>query len=293
MAPAPLPKGVAFVNEVQAMTPPHPIPSAPPRKRTRRKWLWLVLASLSLVGGIVATFGYKRWQNRGRTITVHFRDVYGLRPGAQVRYRGMVVAEVMDVALQRDLATVDLKIRFPPETSLLARSGSKFWIVRPTASLATGIGGLDTLVGDLYVAVQPGMDGPDSIEFTGDEEPPPPEYPPDCLRIKFRAKRRPFGLRLHAPIVRSGTTIGLVRSVELSADGKEVLAEAFIFAQWAPLVHIDSVFRAENPLNFEGDILGGIKLRFDIQGLSGGVELQSSDTDSAPARNDQVFLLGN
>ena len=61
-------------------TPPPVLPVPAPGRRTRRA-AWLALAAVAVAGGSLVTLGYRHWQSRGTTVTVHFAEVHGLRPG--------------------------------------------------------------------------------------------------------------------------------------------------------------------------------------------------------------------
>src|SRR5262249_46903012 len=101
---------------------PAPTPSTTPvRSAKRRRFLWLALAAGAVLVGLLATLGYGQWQNRGVTLTIRFQEVYGLRVGAQVRYRGMTVGEVTEMILRPDHSAIDVRVRMPPETASLAR----------------------------------------------------------------------------------------------------------------------------------------------------------------------------
>ena len=192
----------------------------------------------------------------------------------------MIVGEVTDVVLMPDHSGIDLKVRMPPETASLARAGSRFWVVRPTASFATGLGGLDTLVGDQYVAVRPG-DGPAATAFVGDDEPAPPQPPKDSLRLVFRTKEKTFSLRPGAPITCAGMPIGQVCTVDLTADGKGVVSEAYVEGKWAGLVAEGAKFRTRNAFSAKG-----MMLKVDVQGIAGGVELSVPDRPGPAAKRE-------
>src|SRR5438045_439028 len=121
-------------------------PSAAPRDfwllRPRYLWPSMVLAA------VLAAAGYAGWPDRDKVVAVTFEDVHGLRVGAPVRYRGTVVGQVADVRTTPDYSAVELRVRLAPESAGLARAGTRFWIVRPSANFARGLLGLDTLTSE-------------------------------------------------------------------------------------------------------------------------------------------------
>ncbi|MGI9519309.1 MAG: MlaD family protein [Pirellulaceae bacterium] len=118
-----------------------------------------VLIGLALSGG-------------GRTITIAFEDGFGIKPGDTLRYRGIDVGEVRQVAVNSSLEGVTVHVGLNSEASELARKGSRFWIERPQFGLSR-ITGLETVVGAKYIGVIPGpADGPTVYHFQGVESPP-------------------------------------------------------------------------------------------------------------------------
>lgn len=82
-------------------------------------------------------------------LRLEFRDVRGLKAGADVRYRGVPVGAVHEVGLSADGEKGVVTIRFADEGARLARLSSRFWIVVPRFSgLTAGATGLETLVRD-------------------------------------------------------------------------------------------------------------------------------------------------
>ena len=262
--------------------------NGPVRSHHGRRWVWILLSVLAIAGGLLATLGYRHWQSRGSLITVHFQEIHGMRVGHQLRYRGMVVGEVTEVNLRPDLGGVDLQVHLPPETATLAREGSRFWIVWPTASFASGLGGLDTLVSDQYLTVQPGTGAP-AVDFRGDETPPPPDCPPDCFKLQLRSREKSFALKAGAPLICLGVQVGMVREVELMPDGQEVRVRAFVEKQWASLVRDNAVFKIRKLFSAETKLI--VTIRLDIQGISGGIELIAPNKPGPAPAQGKVFEL--
>src|SRR6185503_1009112 len=89
-------------------------------------------------------------------ITVQLIDGHGLKPGDEVRYRGIAVGRIDAVTLMPDLQHVLVSARLTTQPQLLARAGSRFWVVRPHVEL-TRIQGLETLVGPRFLAALPAI----------------------------------------------------------------------------------------------------------------------------------------
>ena len=127
-----------------------PVTTMQPARRTW--WVWLIpLAAVVFVGVLVA----QSVMRRGPLIVVTMIDGHGLKVGAPLLCRGIVVGEVERIALQSDLTGIEAQVRLAPDAAGLARGGSRFWVVRARFDL-TGVGGLDTIVRPNYLAVIPG-----------------------------------------------------------------------------------------------------------------------------------------
>src|SRR5690606_25877991 len=87
------------------------------------------------------------------TLRLEFRDVRGLRAGADVKHRGVPVGSVRRIELREDGERAVVDAVLEPAAARLVRYGSKFWIVTPRfLGLAQGATGLDTLIRDAYVS---------------------------------------------------------------------------------------------------------------------------------------------
>ncbi|MCB1718102.1 MAG: MCE family protein, partial [Candidatus Competibacteraceae bacterium] len=138
------------------------LPVAEPVPARTESWLWL-LPLLALA--VVFWLGWQSWSGQDIPISIRFSEGHGLKPGDTVRYRGVAVGSVERIRLNRALDGVTIDLRLQPDAAALARSGSRFWIVRPQLDLS-GVSGLDTLVGANYIGVLPGA-GEQQRSFIG------------------------------------------------------------------------------------------------------------------------------
>jgi paraquat-inducible protein B len=252
--------------------------------------VWVLAAVLALTTGLLAAAAYKHLGATKNVVTVHFADAQGLRAGADLRYRGVTVGRVLEVRVRPDLGGVDVRIALTADGRGVARRGSRFWIVHPTLSMAHGVSGLETAIGDKYVVVQPAPGGEPADEFEGAEEPPLPE--PERGSLSFVLIVKPeaaSAVRPGAPVTCCGIRIGQVRTVELTADGQKVRAVAWVQPRYARLVRRNSTFA---PMKvFQGGSL--VPSRIDLQAIGGGVELKPTRRRGAPAVSGQEFPLSS
>lgn len=251
----------------QPATLPDP-PSAVLKPKRRISWVWLIpLAALILAGWLA----FRAWSQRGVTITVQLDNGYGLKAGDDVRFRGISVGKVDSIALLPDLQGVLVNARLTRDSDKLARSGSRFWVVRPQLRL-TQIEGLETLIGPRFLAVLPaaqieGSQSPPRRQrtFVGLSDAPIIEtYQPGDLEIVLQAAQR-GSLHAGAPISFRQTRVGTILSVGLSSDGGAVEGRAHIQQPFAQLIRPQTKF---------WDV-GGLQAKMGFTGLS--IEIESAE----------------
>ncbi len=241
------------------MTDQLPTATLKPQRRWSFAWLVPVLAIL-LAGWLI----YSAWAQRGVIITVQFGDGYGLAPGAAVRYRGIVVGEVRSLQLAHDGVAIVAEITLHSHAETLARTGSRFWIVRPRLDIGE-VEGLDTIVGARYITALPGS-GDSRRSFVGLADPPIVQWPdPNDLEITLHAPSR-MGLRRGAPVLYRKVEIGTVLSVGLTSDAGAVEARVHIKSPFVQLIRKQTHFWA----------VSGIKAKVGIGGLD--LEAESLET---------------
>ncbi|MCA8942334.1 MAG: MCE family protein [Planctomycetes bacterium] len=202
-------------------------------------------------------------------VTVRFGEAHGLRIGADVRYRGVRVGEVLEVAIADDDSNrVGVRLAIDPRH--VPAHDSRFWIVAPRfEGLTDGATGLDTLVRDPYVAyytpTRSGPElGPNSVVI-GDERPfvdptdagLEPERHGD-LRMTLHAHET-YGLSVGDQVRFRGICVGDVRSVDLSKDGDHVVIALRITQRHRNTVTDASAFWVARP-RLSGALMSGLSI---------------------------------
>jgi hypothetical protein len=238
------------------------LPRAVIRRERRISWAWIIpFAAIALA----AWLGYSAYQRRGYVVVVHFPDGHGLTVGSDVRYHGIAVGEVRDVALDDDLEGVRVTLGLRSQAERIARAGSRFWIVRPQVSV-TNVAGMETLLGSRYVAAQPTREtGRRQREFIGLAEPPVVlSVDPGDLQIILQAGQR-GSLRRGVPVNYRQVQIGTVLSVGLASDGSRVEARVNIRKAYRDLIREGTRFWDT----------GGVRAKLGLGGFS--FEMNSLD----------------
>lgn len=211
----------------------------------------------------------------GMAISVEFRDARGLRPGADVRYRGVRVGIVRSVEISADGDKAVVGLLLDPPGALRATVGSAFWVAAPRfAGLAGGASGLDTLVRDAYVsfATPPGEASPlmAGSWVVGREKPPTLEpealedLEPGDLTMTLLVPEN-HGLRPGAAVVFRGMQTGDVREVGLAADGSFVEVQLRIQRQHRQTVTDKTQFWVARP-HVSGALFSGFTVS-DVSAL--------------------------
>ena len=230
-------------------------------------------------------------EDAGETeLIIDFRRGHGLEIGDPMRYRGVDVGEVMEIALSDELQRVRIRVRLTQSGTRVARAGSQFWIEHPEVSLA-GVRGLETLVGGRYVAVIPGpaADEPQR-HFVGLEDPPAArDRSPDGLEILLTSSHR-RGLKRGVSVTYRGLPIGSVISVGMAADALTVEARVYIQPQFKHLVRQGSKFWNTGGVRLKAGV-SGVDFRLDSMEslLRGGISMATPDDLGEPVTTGYRF----
>lgn len=216
-------------------------------------------------------------------IDIHFYKPDGVKAGTKVRMEGIEVGEVESVSFTEDDPTrgADAKVRITAPNQRYLNGETQFWLVTPEVS-ASGISGLDTLIGGPYIAMKVnGQKGEPLVAYTALNKPPQSRIQAPGLRLRLHAEE------LHS--AREGTKIyfrkipvGQVETVELTRKGVEL--EIFIHQRYQHLVHRESQFWNASGISISGGLSG-----LDIQAeslssiVAGGIAFHTPETKTPQA----------
>lgn len=271
-------------------SPQSAIPAAAvqPQAAWTSRVAWLIpLAALGFAGVLVVNYV----RQAGPIITLTFDNGHGLRVGDALRCQGIDVGRVEAVRLSDDAQSVTVEARLEPDAAMLARSGTRFWIVHPQVSFE-GVTGLETIAGPRYIAVLPGG-GERQGAFVGLSEPPVmATEPPGGLEVILDAERR-GSLRPGVPIMYRQTRIGTVIAVGLASDATSVEVRAYIRPGFTTLVRHNSVFWNASGADFKASLTEGFKLQVEsVQALlAGGVSMATPNEAGGPVSTGHRFPL--
>ncbi|PWI34178.1 paraquat-inducible protein B [Vibrio albus] len=203
--------------------------------------LWIVpLVTLGLAVWLVI----QAINEAGQSVKIYFSDAEGLIAGqTTIRYQGLEVGMVRNITLSEELDNIYVDVDVYPEATKLLGKNTRFWLVKPTASLS-GISGLDALVSGNYIAIQPGKeiddDEPRDV-YTALEAAPADLQASQGLNITLESNDL-GSVSIGSQILYRKIPIGEVYSYQLSDDGDQVLIKAFIKREFSHIVTSESRF---------------------------------------------------
>ena len=271
------------------------IPMAKTRPASNWSAIW-VLPLLALIIG--AWLGWQAYQRAGIEIKVVFASAEGIQVGkTEFLYKGMTLGKVialdfaMDGKDQGVIATLEVDKRVAPHL----RTDTRFWLVKPSVSLA-GITGLDTLVSGNYITASPGVSGELTRNFIALDDVPPMAQSTPGLHITLKAERL-GSLNRDSPVFYKQIQVGRVRSYALAEDNKSVNIQVFIEPEYAGLVRKHTRFWNASGITVDAS-LSGIKVQTESVAsiVAGGISFATPDNraDSPPTDPSLPFrLYGN
>jgi paraquat-inducible protein B len=263
-----------------------------PTARVRRRRLFNLAWVIPLIAAAVAGWLiWERMRERGPEVTITFNDGGGLRVGVTpVKYRGVVIGEVSDVALSEDHKRVLVRARLQRSAEPIAREGAVFWIVRPQVGFGN-VTGLNTVLTGPEIHVLPGKGDTVRKEFVGLDSA-PVGLETEGLKIILRAER-PRSIRPNTPVNYRGVEVGMVQKLELGPNSMSADIHVLIFQRYASLVRQGSAFWDTSGVNVRGGLLKGIEV--EIESLraiaTGGIEFATPSEKAPRVKPGTVFFL--
>ena len=249
--------------------------------------LWLLpILTMVLAGWLVM----KSIHDAGQRVQIYFSDAAGLVAGrTTIRYQGLEVGMVRDINLSEDLGSIYVDADIYPEAAKLLNDKTRFWLVKPTASL-TGVSGLDALVSGNYISIQPGDGKKFETTFTALESAPTDLRVTQGLNIKLKSQDL-GGVSIGSQIVYKKIPIGEVFSYQLNEDAKSITIQANIQEQYQHLINSHSRFWNVSGI---GANIGfdGVDVRLEsMSALLGGAIAVDSPDDGEPVKENTEFRL--
>ncbi|MBV6289636.1 PqiB family protein [Pseudomonas aegrilactucae] len=267
------------------------LPTAKTRPASNWSAIWILPLIALVIGGWL---GWQAYRDAGVNIEVRFESGEGIVANkTEVVFKGMPVGKVTSLVLDDKgsnkgvIATIEMNQ--VAEGHL--RKNTRFWLVKPSVSLA-GITGLETLVSGNYIAVSPG-DGEPAKRFKALKEPPPLSDSVPGLHLTLKADRL-GSLNRDSPVFYKQIQVGRVKSYRLSEDQGTVEIKVFIEPAYATLVRKHTRFWNASGVSIDAN-LSGVKVRSESLAsiVAGGIAFATPEhrNDSPPTDPALPFRL--
>ena len=263
--------------------------SAPAHVRRSRwpGWIWAVpLAAL----GILIWLGARFFFTHGEVVSVMFEQAAGVSPqNTQVRYRGVQIGEVKDVALTDDGMHVRVRLSMQRSADRYLRSGTRFWLQSAGGDLSN-LASLTSLIGGPSIEMEPGPGQPQRVFVALSR---PPAFPTSTAGTRFTLTAAAEGSATRgSSVYYLGLDVGKVTDVQLTG-AHQFRYQVLVRAPYDRLVHPESRFYDAGAL--ELSMSSGLKLQLlsPLALIRGAVAFETPGTapESAPSPAGSVFTL--
>ena len=211
-------------------------------------------------------------------IVIHFTDTEGLKKGVRVKYNGIDIGTVTEVAYENKMTQLRTVAMVDKEAVDLLRSGTRFWLVRPEFSLA-GTQHLDTLISGPYIDIEPGG-GTLATEFTAVSEIEAKTVGEKDLAVILDSEDL-FSLKAGAPIFYRRVQVGEVVDFEFSPSFQKVYMNAVIYEPYTSVIREGTKFWNASGIHISGGVLSGISVSTESLDslMTGGIALATPEGD--------------
>ncbi|TEJ28950.1 MCE family protein, partial [Pseudomonas aeruginosa] len=197
---------------------------------------------------------------RGVEIQLSIDNADGLREGTPIRFKGLDIGKIESVELNPDLSGVLMNARLTSAGERVARSGTRFWVVRPALGLLR-TENLGTLVSGPYIEALPSSTpGERQARFQTLAEAPNLLGRENGLRLTLSAPRKgsikPGNLVTYRQI-----PVGKVVDLALGEQADRVLISILIEPRYVPLVRTGSRFWNASGFGVDASLFKGLSLR--------------------------------
>ncbi|MGX9416088.1 MlaD family protein [Vibrio sp. WJH972] len=251
--------------------------------------LWLLpLVTLVLTGWLV----YQSVQDAGERIQIHFSDAQGLMAGrTPIKYQGLEIGMVREIKLERESDNIYVEADIYPEAEYLLSGSTRFWLVKPTASLS-GVSGLDALISGNYIALFPGENDGEAAptSYKALRSAPLDVGKSDGLNITLKA-RDLGGINIGSPIIYKRIPIGEVYSYQLDSSEKSVNLQVSINPEFEDIITDKSRFWNVSGIAAKIN-MAGVDVQFeDLSALINGAIAVDSPDEGDGVTDNAIFRL--
>lgn len=234
----------------------------------------------------------RKARETGKVIYIYFESAEGLQEGTLVKYKGLETGRITDLFMDIHKQGIRARVLLKESAGWLAKSGSRFWLVRPRLGL-TNTANLETLVTGQYIDVLPSTDlqSPDKQDFTAENNPPDDQPLSTGLRIELVSTRL-GSIRRGNPVYYREIPVGRVTGYKLANPADKVIIFINIEDRYTPLVTAQSQFWNASGVDINFGLFSGARIRTESLEalLSGGIAFATPEK-AGPVKPGTRFML--
>ncbi|OED44292.1 hypothetical protein ACH42_07925 [Endozoicomonas sp. (ex Bugula neritina AB1)] len=228
----------------------------------------------------------------GKKIALRFENAEGLQVGAKVKYKGLVVGQVMALSLDSEDGLISANILLNEDKGWLAREGSRFWLIKPTFGL-TNTSNLETLVTGQYIEVLPTLikDARERLTFNAEVAPLDDNPLSTGLRLELVSDRL-GSIRRGNPVYYREIPVGTVTGYRLADPASQVLVFINIEERYRQLVTEDSRFWNASGIDVKFGLFSGAEIRTEsVEALlAGGIAFATPEVGEPVAAGSRFLM---
>ncbi|WNC66777.1 MlaD family protein [Thalassotalea nanhaiensis] len=228
-------------------------------------------------------------------VTIIAANKYELTPGiTKLMFADKQIGTIKDIKPSSDLKSSILTIGYHRDYKELFKEDSKIWIVEPKLS-SGNLAGFSALISGTFIQVKPGNSAKYKNSFKLLAKAPPSSAEDEGLQLVFKLKTA-GSIEKGTPISHKKMVIGIVDSVNFSADGKHIEVAATIADSFRYLVSNSSQFYQSSGIRAHADMTGMTIQTESLQSIiRGGIALDNerANLDDLAAEMAEFILHPN
>ncbi|MCI5149554.1 MAG: MCE family protein [Candidatus Electrothrix sp. MAN1_4] len=223
-------------------------------------------------------------------LTLEFLHGNNIRPGAQIKYKGIAIGTLVHIWYNPEKDRVFAKAAVQQKFRRLFRQTTEFWLVQPTVNLS-GVKHLETLFSGAYLDLLPG-NGALRTHFAVRDAEPEISSPGPGLHLILEAERI-GSLKKGSPIYYRQVEIGSITGIELGPTAQMVWIHVVIAPQYTPLVRRTSRFWNAGGVKVIAGLFSGVSVETESLEsiMTGGIAIATPEELGTPAQENDHFLL--
>ncbi|WP_194842554.1 PqiB family protein [Endozoicomonas sp. OPT23] len=228
----------------------------------------------------------------GTVIDVWFESAVGLKQGTLLKYRGLEMGRVTRLELDKKREGVQATILLKESAGWIARSGTRFWLVKPKLGL-TSTTNLETLITGFYIGMSPAKkaNSKEISFFHADRSPPDDMALASGLRLELVSPKL-GSVRKDNPVYYREIPVGKVTGYRLDNPASQVVIYINIEDRFASLVTAESQFWNASGVDINVGLFSGARIRTESLEslLAGGISFATPEVADGVGQNSRFKL---